>query len=152
MTKRREPLTYHRALTTVAARIGWDSCAALCGVTVRAVRYWSDPDADREISILDAERLDRAFMDAGGDHPPFHRVHGLRLEIAARGEQDKDGVSIAARAAKETGEAVSALLLAGVSTATPALRRAAVREAEEAITALMDGVALLDRAKPKGTA
>ena len=55
MTKRREPLTYHRALTTIAALIGWDRAAAICGVGERTVRYWSDPDCETEIRLTDAE-------------------------------------------------------------------------------------------------
>ena len=44
MTKIREPLTYERTLTTIAQVIGWDRCAAICGVkSVEAVRRWSDP-------------------------------------------------------------------------------------------------------------
>jgi hypothetical protein len=85
MTKRREPLTYQHILTRVAAAIGWDRCGAICGVSGRAVRLWSDHDCETEIRMIDAERLDRAFMDHGGDHAPFHRLMALRLEIAARG-------------------------------------------------------------------
>jgi hypothetical protein len=84
MTKRREPLSYQLTLTRVAAAIGWDRCGAICGVSERAVRLWSDHDCETEIRMLDAERLDRAFMDHGGDHAPFHRLMALRLEIAGR--------------------------------------------------------------------
>jgi hypothetical protein len=70
MTKRRDPLTFHRALTVIAGRIGWDKCAMIVGRSERLVRMWSDPDADSEISIIDALRLDKAFLAAGGDHAP----------------------------------------------------------------------------------
>jgi hypothetical protein len=76
-------LSYQLTLTRVAGAIGWDRCAAICGVSERAVRLWSDHDCETEIRMIDAERLDRAFMDHGGDHAPFHRLMALRLEIAA---------------------------------------------------------------------
>ncbi|MBX9661905.1 hypothetical protein [Novosphingobium sp.] len=144
MTKRREPLTFHRALTVIAARIGWDKCAMLVGRSERLVRMWSDPDADSEISIIDALRLDGAFIAAGGDHGPFHRVFTTQLELAARDGTSADLAFAAANAARESGEAISALIEAATCR-DPAKRRAARREAEEAIEALTDGIAALDR-------
>lgn len=144
MTKRREPLTFHRALTVIAARIGWDKCAMLVGRSERLVRMWSDPDADSEISIIDALRLDAAYLAAGGDHGPFHRVFTTQLELASRDGACADLARAAATAARESGEAISALIEAA-TTSDPAKRRAARREAEEAIEALTDGIAALDR-------
>lgn len=115
MTKRREPLTFHRALTVIAARIGWDKCAMVVGRSERLVRMWSDPDADSEISILDAFRLDRAFIAAGGDHGPFHQVFTVQLELAARESASTDLAFAAGKAARESGEAVSALIEAAAS-------------------------------------
>jgi len=66
MTKRREPLTYQHTLTKIAGLIGWDRAGAVCGVTSRQVRNWSDPDCETEIRLIDAERLDRAFIELGG--------------------------------------------------------------------------------------
>jgi hypothetical protein len=143
MTKRRDPLTFHRALTVVAARIGWDRCAMITGRTERQVRNWSDPDADSEISILDANRLDKAFIAAGGDHGPFQQVYNALLDIASA-EIDADIVHAAAKAAKESGEAVSALIEAA-SSSDPAVRRRARQETEEALQALASSVAALDQ-------
>lgn len=145
MTKRREPLTYHSALTAVAARIGWDRCAAICGVTERAVRYWSDPDCETEIRLLDAERLDRAFMSAGGDHAPFQRLYALRLEVAARDAIAQDLTNLAGVTAKEAGEAVAALIDAASRSGCIETRRRARKEASEAIDVLTSGLAMLDR-------
>lgn len=142
MTKRREPLTYHRALTLIAARIGWDNCAAHCGVTERAVRYWSDPDCETEIRLIDAERLDRAFLAAGGDHAPFHRLFTLRIDLAARAPA-VTLTSLAAASAKETGEAIAALIeAASVSPSDQAVRRAR-QEVQDAIDILSDSLASL---------
>ena len=147
MTKRREPLTYHRTLTTIAALIGWDRCAAICGVSERTVRYWSDPDCETEIRLIDAERLDRAFLGHGGDHAPFHRLFSLRLEIAARDSDDAASLChLAAAGAKEAGEAVSALINASTS-GDPATRRAAAQELQEAIDTLTDGLVALRKSE-----
>lgn len=140
MTKRREPLTYHAALTTIAARIGWDRCGALSGVTDRMVRLWSDPDCETEIRLIDAERLDRAFIASGGDHAPFHRLFALRIELAAR-EDAGDLVQLAAAAAKETGEAVAAMLDASTKFDCRETRRRARKEIQEAIDGLTDSLA-----------
>lgn len=142
MTKRREPLTYDRTLTQIAARIGWDRCAAICGVTERRVRAWSDPDCETEIRLIDAERLDRAFIEHGGDHAPFYRLFALRLDIAAR-EHRGDIALTAATVAKETGEAVSAMVI-HAHQPSAASRRAALKEMEEAAEALTIGLAALE--------
>ncbi len=143
MTKRREPLTFHRALTVVAASIGWDRCAMITGRTERQVRNWSDPDADSEISILDACRVDRAYLSAGGDHAPFHQVYTALLDISAA-DHDADLVNAAAKAAKESGEAVSAFIDAATSR-DPAKRRRAKKEGEEALAAIASSLAALER-------
>ena len=145
MTKRREPLTYQLALTEIAARIGWDRAGAICGVTDRAVRYWSDPDCEREIRMIDAERLDRAFMEHGGDHAPFHRLMTLRLDLAAR-ETDSSLVELAASASKESGEAIGALLEFSARPDCPATRRRAAKELSEAIDTMTDGLAAVESA------
>lgn len=144
MTKLRLPLTYQHTLTQIAAAIGWDRCAAVCGVSARAVRLWSDHDCETEIRMIDAERLDRAFMDHGGDHAPFHRLHGLRLEIAQRDPEGSDLALLAGMAAKEGGEAVAALIAAHGS-ADPHTRRIARKEIQEAIDSLQDSLAGIDR-------
>lgn len=144
MTKLREPITFHRALMVIAARIGWDRCAAICGRSERLVRMWSDPDVDSEISILDALRLDKAFVASGGDHGPFQRVFTLQLDVLAR-DVALDIAHAAASAAKEGGEAVAALIAAASRPHDPEARRLAYQEAEEAVGALKDGVAALKR-------
>lgn len=149
MTKRRAPLTFHRALTQIAALIGWDRCGAICGVTDRTVRYWSDPDCETEIRLIDAERLDRAYLAAGGDHAPFHRVYAQRLELAAHEAQSSNLADLAARTAKETGEAVAAMIEAS-HAANPRVRRRARDELAEAIEVLTTSMAALDEGEAQG--
>lgn len=152
MTKRREPLTFHRALTKAAAVIGWDRIAALCGVTERTVRYWSDPDCETEICMIDAERIDRAVLDHGGSVAPFHQVYSLRLGIASHAEAggSLDPIVMAANAAKESGEAVAAMIAASSAGASSAQKRAACQEIEEAINVLTAALASLGRIPADG--
>ena len=152
MTKRREPLTYHYALTTIAALIGWDRCGAICSVTERMVRYWSDPDCETEIRLLDAERLDRAYLAAGGEYAPFHRLYSLRIELSEREQQQRSLSDIASGAAKETGEALSAMIDAAGNISCPTRRRHAKTEIQEAIGKLQDGLTILDAADGAGEA
>lgn len=144
MTKRREPLTYHRALTKAAALIGWDRIAALCGVTERSVRLWSDPDCETEVRLIDAERIDRAVLEHGGQIAPFHQTYSLRLGICGQDEaQGHDLAVIAARAAKEAGEAVSAMVSASLPSASPSDVRKARAEIEEAISVMTASLSAL---------
>jgi hypothetical protein len=150
MTKRREPLTYEATLTEVAAVIGWDTCGAICGVGGRAVRLWSDHDCETEIRMIDAERLDRAFIERGGGYAPFHRLMALRLDIAAQDGLGQSLSEIAMGAAKEAGEAVAALIKAGSQPDSPAARREAKKEVQEAIETLTEGLATIERAENTG--
>ena len=150
MTKRREPLTYEATLTEVAAVIGWDTCGAICGVSGRAVRLWSDHDCETEIRMIDAERLDRAFLERGGGYAPFHRLMALRLDIAAQDGLGQSLSEIAMGAAKEAGEAVAALIKAGSQPDSPAARREAKKEVREAIETLTEGLATIERAENTG--
>jgi hypothetical protein len=145
MTKLREPLTYERTLTNVAALIGWDRCAAICGVrSVEAVRLWGDPDCETQIRMIDAERLDRAYVDHGGDHRPFYRLYGLRADIADRDPPDHNLAALAGQAAKESGEAIAAMIEASNSKDVR-VRRRARQEIHEAVDTLKTGLAALDR-------
>lgn len=51
MTKRREPLTYHLALTRAAAVIGWDRLAALCGASP-AQRRMARQEIEEAIAVM----------------------------------------------------------------------------------------------------
>lgn len=144
MTKRRQPLTFHRALTTIAGRIGWDTAGAICGVTDRTVRYWSDPDCETEIRLIDAQRLDRAFIEAGGDHAPFHRVYALRIDIAQHQTASTDLHEAVAHSVREVGEAASAIVMATKPNASASVINKALSETHEAIGALASTASALE--------
>lgn len=146
MTKPREPLTYERALSKIATAIGWDIAAAACGVSERTIRKWSEPDLERNISLVDAERLDRAFLERGGDHAPFHRTFALRAGLIDPDPDPASGAALAisaAKVAKESGDATAALIKAAAKPGCTATRRIARREAHEAIEALGSAAAAL---------
>jgi len=144
MTKRRAPLTYARALTRVAELLGWDGCAQVIErtdgrpVTENWVRKLSDPDAEREISLRNAFRLDAAYQRAGGEDAPFRDCYSLRLEM--EGDTGRastsDLMSAASVAVKETGEAMSFTLAAIENSASKEHRVRALKELEEGIASL----------------
>ncbi len=144
MTKLRDPITYEATLLEVARLIGWDNVGAICGgVSSRHARRWSDHDCQTQIRAIDCERLDRAYVDAGGDHFPFHRLMGVRNGVdAAVPHVDACVVQAAKTTAREGGEAVAALLEVSANP-TPQTIREARREAHELIDAATDALASL---------
>lgn len=145
MTKQRPPLSFNRALTKIAALVGWDTAAILCNVAERTVRKWSDPDTDTHISLRDALRLDRAYQEAGGIGAPLFECYALRLEIegGADASDVETLIEASSATAKEAGEAVAALIRASRPDATPRERLEAVKEAEDAIQALTVNINLI---------
>jgi hypothetical protein len=93
-------------------------------------------------------RLDRAFIEAGGDHAPILRVYSFQLDIAASEGATDDARR--RRGAKESGEAVAALLDAAMHPQTRP-RCVAREEGEEALAAITDGLAALDRRNGRRT-
>lgn len=145
MTKRRLPLTFENALTKVAGLIGWDETAKICGQSPRTVRNWSEPDTTASITLEACLKLDVAWHAAGGEGAPFHDCYETRLQVesyaAVPGREAL--IACAARAAKESGEAVSATLIAAHPAAQPADFAVAEREIEESINALHSQLAAL---------
>ncbi len=140
MTKQRDPLTFEKALTRVADRLGWVECARIIGRPERTIRNWSDPDTSAAISLDGALALDVAFQTAGGDGAPFRQTYEARLRIdaaAAQSSREKI-VQSAAHAAKESGEAFASLFSATRPGASPVELAIAEREVEEARNALDD--------------
>ncbi|MCW2362427.1 hypothetical protein M2336_001918 [Sphingobium sp. B1D7B] len=138
MTKERRPLTFERALCRVAELIGYDGCAQLLGCSENWVRKLSDPDAEREISLQKARRLDLAYLRAGGYGRPFLECYELQLEMGDEtgGSSTGELIAAAGKAAKETGEAVGAALAAIERGRDAGSVENALREIEEGIEAL----------------
>ncbi|WP_129792595.1 hypothetical protein [Sphingosinicella sp. CPCC 101087] len=161
MTKRRAPLTFHLALTQIAALIGWDNAAAIVGKREGTVRNWSDPDTSAAITLDDALALDVAYQEAGGDGAPFWQCYSTRLEAdTARALFSTDAILEAgATAAKESGDAIAAVMQAARPGACDGTKAIAIRELEESIAAQTNTLAKLRagrssdvRADPAGVA
>lgn len=138
MTKIRRPLTPYRALSRIADLLGWDGCAEVIEKSEWSVRKFSDPDAGREISLQDAIRLDAAYRRAGGKGAPLFECYAARLELMADTTVDHAALLLdsSGKAAKETGEAISAALEAAANSKNPATRMRAITEVEEGMEAL----------------
>ncbi|MBB6503183.1 hypothetical protein F4693_000132 [Sphingomonas endophytica] len=137
MTKERAALSYEQAQARIADYLGTKRAAAIAGVALRTFYDWGDPDVDRTIPIAAAEKLDLAYIAAGGDSMPFLDTLNLRL-LSAREERFGDPlalVDVAARFAKEAGEFSAAALHASRPGATPADMAALNKEGLEAIGA-----------------
>ena len=146
MTKLRAPLSPHRALTKVAALIGWDKAGAIVNKAERTVRNWSDPETAAGVTLEAGLALDRAFVVAGGEGAPFFAWYQLQLGIQCSElvSTSRSRLERAATAAKETGEALAAQMMANRPGASATDLAIAKRETEEAIAALSDTLASLD--------
>ena len=149
MTKRRPPLTSELALTKIAVQVGWDEVARLAEQSERTVRNWSDPDtgppADQAISLALARKLDVAFRVAGGDGHPLLQCYATQIE-ADTAQACADLVVLnhkIAKAARESGEATAALIVAAQPGAPESAMIIAEQEVEESIAASMDTLATL---------
>lgn len=134
MTKLRAPLSFSLAITTVCGRIGWEQAARITGRKVRTVRHWSESDRNGTPTLDQALALDRAFIEAGGDHGPIMACYALQMDVAM-----VDAVACRAALAedvalfsRETGDAVGRCIQALAPGASPALIQAAILETEEA--------------------
>ncbi|WP_156680048.1 hypothetical protein [Sphingomonas profundi] len=145
MTKLRAPLSFDLAITRIAGLLGWDGAASVVGQAERTVRNWSDPDTTARIPLEDALRLDAAYRAAGGQAAPLLECYQLRLDIAtaaARGDQ-AELLAATAMVAKESGEAIAAIIRASQPGATADERARARLEGEEAVGAITNTLSML---------
>lgn len=144
MTKLRAPLSFEQAVTRIAGLLGWETMAEITGRSTRAVRNWSDPDIESSPSIEHAFALDCAWRAAGGEGAPLADAYAAKLDIAAQASQCATALPrLAAVAAKETGEALAAMIAAAQPGASIAAKAIARREGREAIAALTQAEAAL---------
>lgn len=135
MTKLRGPATFEQALVRIAGRIGYDGCAAAVGLGERQVRNWSDPDHGSHPTIVQALKLDIAYRLAGGGEAPMLASFARQLDILVDHLTPSDAAEIAAagaRAAREAGQAMGAIVLASQPGATPQAMAHAAHEIEDA--------------------
>lgn len=154
MTKVRPPASFFDAITRIAGLIGWDGCVeALTAGTGRkladrTVRNWSDPDTEPCISIEDALKLDLAYQAQGGYGTPLFDAYAHQLERETERARLNQPclISATAAAAKETGEAMHAMVLAASPHANANDKARAGAEIVEAIDALQKSLIALDLA------
>lgn len=133
MTKRRVPASFQDAVATIGGFLTYPVAAEAVGKAERTVRNWSDPDTGALPTIEDAFRLDAAFIAAGGGDPPMLAAYAMRLERSALASADAAAIAASMKlAAKESGEAMAALVDAAQPGATEIARQLAAREALEA--------------------
>lgn len=146
MTKERAPLSYEQAQARIAGLLGPKRAAEIAGVALRTFHDWGDPGVDRTIPIAAAEKLDLAYIAAGGESMPFLDTLNVRLKTA-REERYGDQlalVSVAASFAKEAGEFTAAAFRASLPDATPADMAALRKEGLEAIAVAKSMVSAAD--------
>jgi hypothetical protein len=145
MTKARAALSYEDAQARVCGLIGAKRAADLVGVALRTFYDWGDPEVDRTIPIASAEKLDLAYVAAGGTDMPFLDTLTLRLK-SAREQRHRDQLALAAIAAtfaKESGEFTAASFRATLPDATRADFDALRKEGLEAIAAAQSVVSVV---------
>jgi hypothetical protein len=139
LTHVREPLSFPRAITKIAAVLDYPAMARAVGRGERLMRKWSHPTSGAFPTLAQAVLLDQAYVAAGGDGMPLLEAYAQQLDVAI-GREIACQLALSAAvavAAKEFGEAVAASL----AVARPgALNQGAVfhalNESEEASAAM----------------
>jgi hypothetical protein len=150
MTKLRAPASFEQAITRIAGLIGFEEIARITQRSDRAVRNWAEPGVNSLPTIAQALALDAAYRARGGADHPILECYAFRLDIDVKALPDPQAIRLAAAtAAKEGGEAISALIAASDPGASAAERARALLETQEAFTALNAAAARL--AVPSGT-
>ncbi len=134
MTKIREPMSFHDAVTKVAGLLGWARTAEAVGKAERTVRNWSDPDTGALPTIEDALRMDAAYLARGGAEPPMLTAYAMHLDMEnARPSDPREIAASMKTAAREAAEAMGALgEVLAAPNGDPTILAAAQRECMEA--------------------
>lgn len=138
MTIIRKPATFEKALQDISGLLGWDGCADVLGKSESHLRKLGTPDTDRELSIRDAVRLDAAYRRSGGEGAPLLECYGLKLDIDMPGAPacTDTMLSGAQKVAKESGEAVAAIIELSRNVHDPKALTGALKEIEDTISDL----------------
>ena len=138
MTKARIPVTFPNAITRIAGLITFEEAARIVGRSDRCVRDWSDPYSSALPALDQALALDAAYRSAGGEGTPLFDTYATLLD-ASRSAEDacRDALTDdIARAAGEFGDVVEAsLAVTGADCSTITIHDA-MKEAEQAQTAI----------------
>jgi len=157
VTKVRPPISTHQALDRIAGQLpgGWAQMGRLSERSESVVRRWGDPDHETDVPLGIAIKFDVAFQEAGGSGAPLHDAyaHLLNLAIAERFTDQVLLLEMTRIVAKESGEALTALIsLCGANPSAEDIFRA-LRELPEAVSAfnallpVVDSIARAARAR-----
>jgi len=112
LTLAREPLSFPRAITKIAAVIDYPDMARVIGRSESLTRKWSHPARKAFPTLAQAVAIDGAYVAAGGDGTPLLEAYAQQLDVAI-GREIACQLALSAAvavAAKEFGEAVAASL------------------------------------------
>lgn len=112
MTLARDPLTFPKAISTIAGVLGYPRMAEIVSRSERLVRKWSHPLAKAHPTVAQGVTLDAAFVEAGGESAPISETYLQLLdrEVSERVANRLALTVAVATAAKESGEAIAAAL------------------------------------------
>ena len=138
MTLARQPLTFPNAVTRISLLLGYTRMADIVGRSERLVRKWSHPQAKAHPTVAQALALDAAYIEVGGDCAPISETY---LQLLDRAVSDRVANRLAltaavALAAKESGDAVAAVLAVAQPGSGPREVHRAEAELEEAQSAM----------------
>lgn len=138
MTLAREPLTFSKAISTIAGKIDYPSMAQIVDRSERLVRKWSHPQSNAHPTVAQGVALDLAYIEAGGDTAPISETY-LQLLDRGIGERMANRLALTAAVAsavKESGDAFAAVLAVTHPGAGPREVHRAEHELEEAQSAM----------------
>lgn len=145
MTKERDAASREDALMLVLGQLRTVNAAAVLDCHPSYLQACSDPDKREELSVRDLELLDLAHQAQFGRGFPLYEALGRRL-ATYRAERFADAAAIGrhgATLARETGEAVPALVEASLVPGDQDLLEEALRQTEDvarAATATMASI------------
>lgn len=134
MTLAREANTFPRAVSKIAELLGYPHMASIVGRSERLVRKWSHPAANAHPTLAQGVALDAAYVEAGGDCGPIAETY-LALLDRRIGEHATSRAALAAAIAdlaRESGEAVSSMIIVAHSNGDPRAIQHAQTQLEEA--------------------
>ena len=82
MTKHRDPVTYENALARIVGKITAERAGQLVSRSLTTISDWMNPDSPKLPTLAQAETLDLAYFEAGGEGMPLAEAYLQRLDNA----------------------------------------------------------------------
>ncbi len=141
MTIEREPGTFAHAVKAIMDHLGTDGVARFAahnGWSVNLIEKWSHPTLERWPNVHQALALDTAYIMTGGEGAPMHEAHEAMLtrEVGEGFACRRALAATIAEVSEEMGDATAAAIFLTQPGATPHQIKRAIRETEQALSAL----------------